>query len=100
MGWDIAGSKDIIKSVTRADFVSYMKQLYSASNMVLVVAGNFDEDELKKLLEMFEKVGHNPSTNHTHELISEFEKFEFKPDSLASTPILVLMIIRLSDLHH
>ncbi|HLD01907.1 MAG TPA: pitrilysin family protein [Patescibacteria group bacterium] len=39
MGWDIAGEKDIIRSIKKADFVKYMKSLYSADNMTIVVAG-------------------------------------------------------------
>ncbi len=40
LGWDTAGTKDVIKSITRDDFVKYMGSLYSAHNMTVVVAGN------------------------------------------------------------
>ncbi|MCL4354672.1 insulinase family protein [Patescibacteria group bacterium] len=54
MGWDIAGKKEVIKGVKREDFISYMKNLYSAGNMVLVVAGNIDPEEtLKKIEDYF-----------------------------------------------
>jgi predicted Zn-dependent peptidase len=43
MGWDIAGSKAIISSVKRDDFVKYMDSLYSAGNITVVVAGGMDE---------------------------------------------------------
>ena len=52
MGWDISGEKDVIKKITREDFVSYMSGLYSASNMTVVVAGGIDP---KKSLEMVKK---------------------------------------------
>lgn len=42
MGWDIAGSKEIVKGLRRDDFVSYLDSLYSADNMVLVVSGKID----------------------------------------------------------
>lgn len=42
LGWDIAGSKDVIRSITREDFVSYMGSLYSPSNMTVVIAGGID----------------------------------------------------------
>ncbi|MBI5044674.1 MAG: insulinase family protein [Candidatus Levybacteria bacterium] len=42
MGWDIAGEKDIIRSITREDFVSYMQSLYSPHNMTVVIAGGID----------------------------------------------------------
>jgi predicted Zn-dependent peptidase len=43
MGWDISGDKKVIKTITRDDFVEYMKTLYSADNMVVVVAGKYDK---------------------------------------------------------
>ena len=43
MGWDIAGSKDVLRSITRADFMSYLGDFYSASNLTVVVAGGIDE---------------------------------------------------------
>lgn len=43
MGRDIAGPKKNIKDMKREDFVAYMKSLYSASNMAVVVAGKFDQ---------------------------------------------------------
>ncbi|MGE5042371.1 MAG: M16 family metallopeptidase [Candidatus Levyibacteriota bacterium] len=51
MGWDIAGSKSVIKGITRDDFVSYMQSLYSADNMCLVVAGKFDNDHILEVVE-------------------------------------------------
>jgi predicted Zn-dependent peptidase len=51
MGWDIAGRKDVINKISRKDFLSYMKKLYSASNMVVVVAGKVDTQKVLKLIE-------------------------------------------------
>lgn len=51
MGWDIAGySKDVIRSITREDFVSYMQSLYSPHNMTVVVAGGIDEDKIGEMV--------------------------------------------------
>lgn len=58
MGWDIAGEKSNIKTITRKDFVEYMKALYSADNMVIVVAGKFDPE--KTLLNISLKFGKLP----------------------------------------
>jgi predicted Zn-dependent peptidase len=52
MGWDIAGRKEVIKAITRKDFVDYMSSLYSADNITVVVAGGI---EAKKSEEMVEK---------------------------------------------
>jgi predicted Zn-dependent peptidase len=45
MGWDIAGDKAIIRSITRTDFLTYLGELYSSSNLTVVVAGGIKEDE-------------------------------------------------------
>lgn len=55
MGWDISGSKEVIKSVAHEDFVAYMKSLYSADNIVVVIAGKFDEQ--KTIAEIEAKFG-------------------------------------------
>src|SRR3984957_13292550 len=53
MGWDIAGDKEIIKSIKREDFISYLASLYSASNLTVVVAGGIDEDATVSLIEKY-----------------------------------------------
>lgn len=53
MGWDIAGRKEVIRSVKRDDFVSYMKQLYSATNMIVVIAGKVDVEKTEALVEKY-----------------------------------------------
>lgn len=47
MGWDIGGMKDVIKKVDRQNFIDYMKNLYSADNMSVIVAGNIDPEKIK-----------------------------------------------------
>lgn len=51
LGWDIAGEKDIIRSITREDFVKYMGSLYSADNMTVVIAGGIDPSASAELVE-------------------------------------------------
>src|ERR1700722_2988544 len=46
MGWDIGGDKEVIKGITRDDFVNYLADLYSASNLTVVVSGGIDSDEV------------------------------------------------------
>ena len=53
MGWDIAGTKDVINSTNRADFVSYMDSLYSADNMTVVVAGKVNAQKISADIEKF-----------------------------------------------
>jgi predicted Zn-dependent peptidase len=61
LGWDIAGEKDIIRSITKQDFIEYMGSLYSASNMTVVIAGGIDiaetEATVKKYFENMKKFG-------------------------------------------
>ncbi len=73
MGWDIAGRKEVISSVNKKDFVAYMKKLYSASNMVVVVAGKVDE---KKCLAMINKYfGSHPTfTTEGYKSVIEGQK--------------------------
>ena len=53
LGWDIAGEKDIIRKITREDFVSYMGSLYSAQNMTVVVAGGIDEAQTVEMVKKY-----------------------------------------------
>ena len=52
LGWNIAGEKNIVRKVTREDFTSYMKSLYSPHNMTVVFAGGIND---KKGVELAEK---------------------------------------------
>lgn len=53
MGWDIAGEKDIIRKITREDFLTYMSSLYSPSNMTVVVAGGIDTKKVNKQVKKY-----------------------------------------------
>jgi len=45
-GWPIAGRKEVIKKLSRNDFVKYHAKNYVASSTIVVVAGKFDEKNL------------------------------------------------------
>jgi len=53
MGWDIGGRKEIIKKLSREDFTSYMDSLYSADNMVVIIAGGIDSDKTVPIVSKF-----------------------------------------------
>jgi len=53
MGWDIAGEKKNIATITRENFLSYMASLYSANNMTVVVAGGINQDEVVAQVEKY-----------------------------------------------
>lgn len=42
MGWDTAGTKEVVRSVTKEDFEKYMASLYSPHNMTVLVAGGIN----------------------------------------------------------
>lgn len=46
MGWDEVGTEELIKSVSHEDFVKYKSELYATDNIVLVVCGNVEHDEV------------------------------------------------------
>ena len=53
LGLDTGGEPEIIRSITRDDFVDYMGSLYSAHNMTVVVAGNVHLDAMHKEIEKY-----------------------------------------------
>lgn len=79
LGWDIAGEKDSIKSITRDDFVAYMGSLYSAHNITIVVAGGIDEKQI------YEKI-----TAHFGSM-KRFEIISFLPNTEKQTKPRILV---------
>ena len=51
LGMDQLGSPDFIKNVPRDKFVEFKDRLYYPENIVVCVAGSFDEEETKKEIE-------------------------------------------------
>jgi predicted Zn-dependent peptidase len=53
-GWDIAGSKENIKKMSREDFITYRNKFYNSSATTVVVSGNFEEEKvIEKVQEIF-----------------------------------------------
>ncbi|MDO8493344.1 MAG: pitrilysin family protein [bacterium] len=50
-GWSIAGDKETIKILNRADFLKYRGEHYVASATTVVVAGKYDEKNIFKQIE-------------------------------------------------
>ncbi len=53
LGWDTAGTKEVIRSLKRDDFVSYMGSLYSPTNMTVVVAGGIEQKQIEGLVDKY-----------------------------------------------
>lgn len=75
MGWDIAGDKEIIRSITRSDFMTYLGDLYSASNLTVVVAGGIDSDETFALVEKY----FNPMQQFQTKTFEKLQETQNKP---------------------
>ncbi len=51
MGWDVGGNKSITQKIKREDFTTYLSKLYSPQNMTVVVAGSFNSQKVKNLVD-------------------------------------------------
>jgi len=63
LGYLISGSKKIVRKVTRAQIIEFMNTYYVGENMIISVAGNFNEEEIITQLE--EKFGILPAKTNT-----------------------------------
>ncbi len=54
-GWDIAGRKEVIRSINREHFVDYMDKHYRSKGVVVVVAGNITAENAKAKVEQYFK---------------------------------------------
>ena len=61
LGYIISGTKTVVRSFTREQLLTFMKLHYTADNMTISVAGNFEKDELINILE--EKFKNIPKGN-------------------------------------
>ena len=52
-GWDIAGTKETVKSISRKELVNYRKNFYTANQTIVCVAGNIDEKIVEKVKQYF-----------------------------------------------
>ena len=51
LGYMISGTKKIVRSVTREQIIEFMDTYYVGENMIISVAGQFDEADILELLE-------------------------------------------------
>ncbi len=52
-GWDIAGTKESVRRITRNSLINYRKKQYVPSNTILCIAGNFNKQKSKKLIQKY-----------------------------------------------
>lgn len=53
VGWDIAGSKETVSSISKENIIEYRDANYLSENMVVVAAGNLDPSLTYKKIEKF-----------------------------------------------
>jgi len=53
IGWPILGTRKSLRNINREMIIEYMQERYTTDNMVISVAGNFDEAGLGELLEKY-----------------------------------------------
>ncbi len=49
--WRVIGTTEVISKISREDLISYYRKFYVPNNMVLVIVGNLDYRETRKLVE-------------------------------------------------
>lgn len=54
LGWDIGGTDESVRGMTRDDLYGFYQRHYSPQNMVLVLAGDVESEKIKLLNEYFE----------------------------------------------
>ncbi|MEK7609273.1 MAG: pitrilysin family protein, partial [Patescibacteria group bacterium] len=52
-GWDIAGRKEVIRSLTRQNFLDYLDKHYKSQNVTVAVAGHIGLDEAKAKVQKY-----------------------------------------------
>jgi predicted Zn-dependent peptidase len=80
-GWDIAGRKEVIKKLTREDFLKYRDEHYLSQSSLVVVAGKFNEAEaIKKIKAAFGEIKSGKKTQKVKTL-----DYQVKPALLLKT---------------
>lgn len=78
LGYIISGEKSVVSAMTREQILEYMRLHYCGSNMVISVAGNFDEEQvtynLKKYFLEIPKYGSGNITSMDADTVPEFHR--------------------------
>ncbi|MDP4000905.1 MAG: pitrilysin family protein [bacterium] len=51
LGRDIAGTAEVVRSITRKNVINYRTKWYQPSNTIIAVAGKFDQEKLEKYVQ-------------------------------------------------
>ena len=100
MGWDVAGEKDIIRSIMREDFVSYMQSLYSPDNMTVVIAGGIHEEKMRELVGKYFADMKDIPTIKAKPLKNIRPSLQFSSSKKKTEQIHIALGVRTVDLNH
>lgn len=76
IGWDEVGTKNVIKSLQREDFVKYKESLYNPEEMVICMAGDIEHEEAVKMIEEYFPIEKKKSTLHYNPFMPALETRE------------------------
>jgi len=78
LGYIISGEKKIVSGMTREQITDYMKLHYCGSNMVISIAGNYEEesvlDDLNRYFEDIPRFGIGTNANIDADTVPEFKR--------------------------
>ncbi len=78
LGYIISGEKSVVSEMTREQIVEYMKLHYCGNNMVISIAGNFEEtaviENLKRYFETIPRFGTGNNRNKDANTVPEFQR--------------------------
>lgn len=78
LGYIISGEKDIVSGMTREQIVDYMKLHYCGSNMVISIAGNYEEgavlENLNRYFAAIPRLGTGIDSNADANVVPKFQR--------------------------
>lgn len=74
LGYKISGRKQIVRKVSREQIVDFINKNYRGNNIVISIAGNFDQDEILHLIE--EEFGKIKPTDSYEERIIDLPSYK------------------------
>ena len=78
LGYIISGEKEVVSGMTREQIIDYMKLHYCGNNMVISIAGNFEEqkvtDDLKRYFAAIPRFGTGKNANTDADTVPAFHR--------------------------
>ncbi len=99
LGWDIGGTVETVKAMTREQLCDYYNHYYVPGNMVLVVAGNIASGKkMKKLLEYFSHE-QKSKIQGTKDLVKSFTNYQWPEKTLSLSERVAVKEKKLDQAH-